>query len=165
VSAPQAREKSLRLRRAGRAVRGPLNADVRAHMQVVSGFSWELAVLPNWSAESNQECESIFRPDGVGVLQISSARKNCDVTDDDLNGFANAEVGVSTGPWPVQFGDFVGIELTKNLENAHWRMWFLRNRDLTLFATYNCDPPDRGIEDPDVDQMLSTLKVKDVRSN
>lgn len=132
-------------------------------MRSVSGSSWELVVLPTWSSESNQECECIFRPDGVGVLQISSARKNCDVTDEDLKGFATAENGVSSGPSPVQLGDFVGLELSKSLENAYWRMWFLRNRDLTLFATYTCDPPDKGIEDPEVEQMLATLRVKDVR--
>lgn len=134
-------------------------------MRLASGFSWELQLAPSWSAQTDRDCESIVRADGLGALQISTARKDSDVTDDDLQQFAHDEFGRDFRFTPVKLGDFVGIELRQDFEGAHWRRWFVRHRDVILFATYLCEPPDKGKEDADVDRMLSTLRATDVRSH
>jgi hypothetical protein len=128
-------------------------------MSKARGTSWELSLEPFWLAQHHDECESIFRPDGVGALQLSSARKEGDVTDDDLVGFASEHVNAGARTMSVNLGDFSGIAIHYNADGSNWRKWFLKHRSVALFVTYNCAEEDGGVEDDQVDNMLATLQA------
>ena len=129
-------------------------------MRTTGGVSWELVLDSSWSAQSDEECDTILPNDGVGALQISTARKDGDVSDDDLEDFAENEIGAGAIPTPTQLGAFRGFALTYEADGTHWRRWYLRNGQVALFATYNCNVDDKGKEDLQVDKMLSSLRSK-----
>ena len=129
-------------------------------MRRTGGVSWELELSPSWSSQTDEECESIYSPNGVGALQISTARKDGGVTDDDLEDFAENENDADAALNVTQLGAFRGIELSYDADGTHWRRWYLRHGPVALFATYNCSIDDKGKEDRDVNQMLSSLRFK-----
>lgn len=128
-------------------------------MNKARGVSWELSLEPSWETQSDEECETLFCPDGVGALQISSARKEGDVTDDDLNNFAADHLNTDTKTKPVILGDFSGIAIQHKADGSLWRRWFLRYGPVALFVTYNCAEEDSGVEDVQVNKMLGTLRA------
>jgi hypothetical protein len=129
-------------------------------MRRIGGASWELDLRPSWTSQTDEECESISLPDGVGALQISTARKDSDVTDDDLQDFAEKDNDAEAELVATQMGAFRGVEFTHDADGTYWRRWYLRNGRIALFATYNCNIDDKGKEDHDVNQMLSSLRTK-----
>lgn len=130
------------------------------HMIRTGGQTWEISLLASWKSRSESACETIGRSNGVGVLQISAARRKSPVTDADLMNFAKGFLNADSKTKSVTFGDFTGFEIRYEKDNAHWRQWFLRNGTIALFVTYNSDVANKGKEDAEVDQMLATLVAK-----
>lgn len=129
-------------------------------MRQARSADWTLALAPSWRAREEEDCVCIARLDGLGALQISAARKNTDVTDDDLAEFAADHLNAGARAPPVTLGDFSGIAIRYGADSVHWRQWFLRHGRIALFVTYNCAEKDRGIEDAEVDRMLGSLRAE-----
>ena len=127
-------------------------------MSEVRGTGWSLALISPWLAGDDGDCVSIAHPDGLGALQISAARKNTMVTDDDLAEFAADHLDAGAKAIPITLGDFSGLAIPYGVDGTHWRQWFLRHGPVALLVTYNCAEADRGIEDADVDRMLASLR-------
>ena len=130
-------------------------------MNTTGGSSWELTLAPSWDAQSDTECETITNATGVGALQISAARKDTPVTDEDLAGFAQEHIDAGAKTKPVVLGSFSGMTLRYEVDGSHWRQWYLKHGAVALFVTYNCPAADKGKEDLAVDQMLSSLKARE----
>ena len=129
-------------------------------MSQLRGAGWRLTLAPSWQADDDEDCVCIVRPDGLGALQISAARKNTSVTDEDLAGLAADHLDADARTRPVTLGDFSGIAIRYGADRIQWRQWFLRPGPVALFVTYNCAEADRGIEDADVDRMLGSLRAR-----
>lgn len=126
------------------------------------GKAWEMDLTPPWETESSAECETIYRDDREGVLQISAYRgtRGIAATDDDLRMFAEKILSSGAPTTDVILGEFTGFRITLERDDAHWRIWYLRSGSLVIFATFNCDLPEHGQSDSEVDAMLATLKSK-----
>jgi hypothetical protein len=129
-------------------------------MSQARGAEWSLTLAPSWQAHDDEDCVGIVRPHGLGALQISGARKNTSVTDEDLADFAADHLDADARTRPVTLGDFSGIAIRYGADGIQWRQWFLRHGPVALFVTYNRAEADGGIEDADVDQMLGSLRAR-----
>ena len=127
-------------------------------MPEINTKSWSLEMPDDWQIEYDEECVSTWRSTSVGALQFSSARKDEPVTEDDLHSFSQRHLDKNPTLKQVVLGEFSGIELDLETEDVAWRHWYLRSGPIALFVTYNCDAPNAGTEDKDVDAVLSNLK-------
>lgn len=129
-------------------------------MSQAGGTDWNLALASSWQASDDRDCVTIARPDGLGALQISAARKHTAVTDDDLADFAADHLDAGAIARQVSLGDFSGIAIRYRADGVHRRQWCLPRGPLALFVTYNCAEVDRGIEHAEVDRMLGSLRAR-----
>ena len=58
-------------------------------------------------------------------------------------------------------GELSGQYVEYEEDNDAWREWILVLDGVLLYATYNCDVEDRGIDDTVVDQILTTIVIED----
>lgn len=129
-------------------------------METCVGSIWALIRDAGWSYESNDDCDSLFSEEGVGVLQFSSVRKDSPISVADLMDLARDGVPDGVGLLEVKIAGFDGVAASFELEDAHWRHWFIAYHDRALFITYNCPLRERGREDEKVNNLLSTLYVR-----
>jgi hypothetical protein len=128
-------------------------------MNEFKGKSWSLMLPENWKGQHDEECETMYDPSGVGALQISSARKDGEVTDEDLLSFAEEHIEAGAKTKDVRLDDFSGITFSYAFDNQFWRQWFMKSNSLALFITYNCELAHKDIEYEIVDQIINSLKV------
>jgi len=122
--------------------------------------SWELALPDRWEWQRDDECVTLYDPEGVGALQVSAATKNSVVTDEDLRGFASEHIEAGAKIRELACGDFSGFMLAFGTTDAYWRHWYLSEGREMLFVTYNCSPNDRGIEDQPIAEILGSLRLR-----
>ena len=120
---------------------------------------WSITPPPGWLAQQDEECASFARPDGVGALQISAARKDdASVTVDDLREFAASQIPSDTVLSHVHFEAFDGLHAAFSKQGSHWEMWWLRTGSLMVCVTHNCPVDDAGIDTDAVHRSLDTLE-------
>lgn len=125
---------------------------------VVTEPTWQ-AILPDgWESQRDDNCVTLYHPDGVGALQISAAFKYFLVTDEDLRDFASEHLQAGAKIRELTCGEFAGFTLAFGVDDAYWRHWYLRRDNQMLFVTYNCPRDDRGTEDEPVSQILASLR-------
>lgn len=120
--------------------------------------TWEVDLPDEWVAVCDDGPAAICHPDGVGALQVSSFSKGSLVTDDDLLDFAREYSAADAQIYDLTCGDFQGIALTFVIDETYWRHWYLRCGQQMLFVTYNCSVGNRGIEDEEIELILTTLR-------
>jgi len=114
-----------------------------------------------WVGEHEEECSTIYHPDGVGALQISGYTKDSRVTTEDLEGFAEERVSHGAKPEKEESGDFAGFRIDYDAESETWREWYLGAGNLMLYVTYNCEKSDKGIEDNSIQTILRSLTINE----
>ena len=119
--------------------------------------TWSLVVPDGWRAWHDDECATLVGGGEIGVLQISAAFKDAEVSDTDLRGFAAEHLEAGAKPRLIKAGDFVGFEIAFSDQERFWRQWYLRNGRQMLFVTYNCGLESRGVEDGPVGATLASL--------
>jgi hypothetical protein len=123
--------------------------------------SWSIEVSKGWVAQKDEECISMFHPDGVGSLQISDYQnKHGKGRPDDLAGFIADEKLDDAIPLPVIAGEFSGLTISSGRDGRFMKKWFLLNDSLMLYVTYNCKQEDSNNEVVFIESMLQTLKSK-----
>jgi len=120
--------------------------------------TWTLQVPSGWRAWHDDECSTLVGPDDIGALQVSAARKDSDVLDQDLCEFASEQLAAGAHAEPAEAGDYAGFEIAFSNGDRYWRQWFLCRGRQALFVTYNCALDDRGAEDDAVRQALASLR-------
>ena len=133
--------------------------------QIFQSEWWEVTLPSGWTGSEEEECAdfSSESDDGVGSLQISAYRnaEALAVSDVDLEEMIAEDV-LETGAQlePVELGDFTGFHFSYQADGEYWRTWILRCSRTMLYATYTCEPADQGQEDPPVQQILASLKLR-----
>lgn len=126
--------------------------------QIVSNW-WSIELLPGWRAEQDDSCVTISCERGVGALQISAYEHEPQpVSAQDLDELSEGEYPADAMVNEGLFGEFKGLCVSFSVNEKYWRKWWLANRSLLLFVTYNCDVADRNRETQEIDQMIATLK-------
>jgi len=126
------------------------------------GIWWSVDVPNNWRVRSDKECATFQRDPSLGVLQISSAKKErSPVTDADLSDFANEGTPTGTHLVRVAYSSFSGFTACFEKDDLTWRQWWLRSEGLMVYATYNVSTlrlREAVNEQADVEKILMTLK-------
>jgi len=128
-------------------------------MTKFTGASWSASLPTGWQAEPTDECDSIFNPEGVGVLQVSAYSKETTVSEQDLIDLASEHIESGAKTKSIVLGEFSGITLSFGTEGEYWRHWYLRAGLHALFVTYNCETEDRLIKEGLINTILNSLRV------
>src|SRR5688500_3045312 len=143
--------------------RRPVNSDVMPlDVEMWNKFKstwWSIELAPDWVAEKEADCTSIWREDGVGALQISAYKYESGLKpEDDLNDFMSGEVPDDAILKSIRCGQFVGVGVDYVADGKFWRKRWVHEGPLLIFVTYNSDADDRAVELEAVKEMLATLK-------
>lgn len=127
---------------------------------------WSIALPNGWNVERDEECTTIYSDVGVGTLQLSAfERDSAPITDQDLTEFALGQVSTVHPLTRAKFGDYRGFQTHFHKEDIYWKMAWLRNNSVILYATYNCPIPEKETEKDAVDNILLSLKTNKVEQN
>lgn len=127
-------------------------------MSRVGTNRWSIEILLGWEWSVDPECLSISKSDGIGSLQISGAVKDLgSVTAEDLLSMVDGPAAAADSV-ALSAGAFSGRSWSYDETDTRWRKWALGAGNLLLFVTYNCALAEAGIEDAEVNHMLSTLR-------
>lgn len=118
---------------------------------------WPVELPPTWSGHEDDICTTFFGEPRLGVLQISSARKEGPVSDQELRDFVRDRVPNGQGLEPADFGVFSGFSLEYREKRMAWRHWWLRSGDLVVYASYNVAQRLDGTEDEVILGVLASL--------
>ena len=129
-------------------------------MRVGSSW-WSLEPKPGWSASDDPECLTLTKSN-QGAFQISSARR-CESPASwlELRHAAEQQRDFMGVPFPVTFGGFRGFSVSYDCDGTFWRRYWLARGRLWIVATYNGSPDARTLEEPEVEEMLATLRAED----
>ena len=122
------------------------------------GLNFSIKLSKNWCFADDGEVYSFFNPSGSGVLQISVYIKDAGINNDEILDFIEIEYRENLKT--TKYGDFDGFELIyiEDEANKFWRKLWLKNDELLLFITYNCNSEDSEYEITLIDDMLSSLE-------
>lgn len=120
---------------------------------------WQINLPDDWLIETEDDCQSIYHPDGAGMLEISVALQPEPLTQEDLKAIASEHLETGATAEDTLIGDFAGFELTYDEDDVFWREWYLAHGNLLLFITYNCDSGEEEKEEGTLDVILATLKA------
>jgi hypothetical protein len=121
---------------------------------------WSVELPDNWSGSRDDTCATFLADPPVGALQISAASKGTDfVTDDDLKDFAQEYIDAGTKLGRATYGSFSGFYLRYSEGAIYWKHWWLRSRNIIVYATYNTALETKGVEDEAIERILSTLRL------
>ena len=119
---------------------------------------WNLAVPPEWWAESEEESILIGDHDGVGCIEISTLHKE----EGEFSSEEVAQIARDEAEQPLHWdalglGEFRGVRASYQAEGVAIREWYVANGPMLLFITYSCEDENRGMDDAAVDEILDTL--------
>ena len=121
---------------------------------------WNLAVPPEWWAESEEDSILIGDHDGVGCIEISTLHKEKgQFLPDEVAQIARDEAEQSLTWETLSLGDFRGVTASYLEDDVAIREWYLARDAMLLFITYSCEEENRGMDDAAVDEILDTLMV------
>ena len=127
---------------------------------VFSSAWWSVELPPGWRGHRDRECVTFQADLPIGALQISAARKeNAPVTSDDLKDFAKERTRGKATLRPARIGEFDGFTSELEDDKASWREWWVRCKDIAIYATYNAPIGDAGTEIPLINMILASLRI------
>ena len=129
-------------------------------MAIFTSAFWSVSLPQMWEGHNDPECATFTSAQGIGTLQISSARKDDEVTDEDLLDLARGHLSDGAKTRNVAVGDFKGFTFAYGDGESFWREWFLRRGGLAVFATYNCPATHMHQQDPAVETIISRLQSR-----
>ena len=127
-------------------------------MRIGTGW-WSLEAKPGWIAVEEPECVTLTKSD-QGAFQLSAARRpDSPATLKELQEAAEREVNLWGEPFPVVLGGFRGFSVSYEKEGSFWRRFWISRGRLWIFATYSGSPRVRSAEEPEVEEMLASLRA------
>lgn len=102
---------------------------------------WSVEVPEDWFCTQNENCVTMYANPALGVLQISSAKKETgSVTDEELREFANDRITTAKARHDlllVKNPNTSGIHISYETKGILWKEWWLRHGSIMLYVTYN----------------------------
>ena len=130
-------------------------------MQTFAHGNWQLRLPDDWICEVEDSIATLYHPDGVGELAISSPPTDSAVSRDDLLFLAGEQLEQGVRPTDVELGEFRGIELIyEDGDGNYWREWFLGSDDTLLQISYTCPVGREEKEEGMIDVILATLRKR-----
>lgn len=131
-------------------------------MHCVESQWWIMEIPAEWDARQEEEAIVISDEDGVGDIVITTLeKKQGSVSDQELREFAKDVEKTYGKSLSVALDKLEGYYYSYREEDDALREWYLRYGSLLVLITYSCDQSNAGMDDSAVDDILSTLFVKD----
>ncbi len=119
---------------------------------------WSLVLPMGWTAKADDVCATFHDYPAVGTLQISSARKSDEVSDADLQEFAN-RIKNESELKKVNYKRLAGF-LQEHVHNGkYWIQWWLRAGSLLVYVTYVVPVEHQMSERATLEQMLDSFEA------
>jgi len=118
---------------------------------------WSVVLPPRWVASEGPECVTLRAQPPLGALQISAARKETDVTDEDLHDIARESAAPGTVFNRVNYRHCSGIAALYVKQGVVWQYWWLRAGHLMVYATYNVVEGAEDLEKDKLERILASL--------
>ena len=129
------------------------------HVPDIQSDLWAISCPEPWAVERDEDTVTCFDPAGPGALQFSALRNDAPVDDKFLRHLAAEHLDAGAQAGQVEYGAFVGFELSYDVDEQFWREWYLRAGNVVVFVTYNCPLEAEGEEDAAVDAVLETMRL------
>ena len=129
-------------------------------MRQVETQWWTMPLPDEWQAEMDEDTVVITDVDGIGVLEITTLKKEQgEVEPAELDQFSAELKSAGYKPGNVKLGCFVG-QLFEYEEEDQWcRDWFLARDEVLLLVSYTCLQEDRGLDDAAVEELVSFIDL------
>ena len=125
--------------------------------------TWWALETAGWSVDVSDESTALTPCDAEeeAALVISAYRKAAGtIAPEELWEMSGKGSPPSAARSEICCGDFHGYHARYDDEDGvHWRIWWLAQGALHVYATFNCMLPDAGKHDAALDWMLSTLRA------
>ena len=131
-------------------------------MNIVETQWWIIDLPPEWEAEQDDETIIIGDVDGVGEIAITTMEKEEGaVTDAELCEFTS-ELEQEFGRGEAcEVAEFSGYYFEYLDQGDAVRDWCLRCDNLLVLITYSCLEENKGMDDSAVNEIISTLFIKE----
>ncbi len=120
---------------------------------------WHITLPDDWRVEEDEDVLTLFHPEGIGELQISTLNYDQPLSGDALLEFAAEHIEAGAEPEEITLGEFDGIVLDYEIDDEYGCEWYLLAGSLFLFVTYVCDAGDEEQEHDVVELILESLGV------
>jgi hypothetical protein len=120
---------------------------------------WSIELPDTWVGERDEECDTLYDPQGYGSVEISTLMRERSADEDFLEHLAADHLAAGAKTYDVQFGPFEGFTLSYGSDEAFCQEWYLRAGRLVLFVSYACAPEHEGLEEEVVEAVLGSLKT------
>lgn len=130
-------------------------------------FSVELPRQWSWSTDDG--VVSMFRPDGVGALQVSVLTRERPGQSPREAAMQLARAFVQQQHWDlhdhrihassVDGNSMTMFAFTEHGDNpTYWQVWHIVGTDRAAFITYTCDPADSDVEDVERRSIVDSFR-------
>ncbi|VAW96483.1 hypothetical protein MNBD_GAMMA21-1030 [hydrothermal vent metagenome] len=128
-------------------------------MKKVQVDFWQVTVPESWNIESEDEMTSMYDPDGMGTLVISSVVEDEAIGDEYIEDLVIEHLDAGAELHHEVFGPFTGVGCCFEADGDYWCEWYLCHENMLLFVTYNCDLESEGEEDDLIESILDSLTL------
>ncbi len=130
-------------------------------MRIIETDDWCCDLPDEWQAEQSDDSVLIVDDDEVSSIEITTLKKEAgDISDDDLKQFADEPLSAGIPAESVAIGSLQGMLFNFEDEEGVWREWYLASGSVMLYITHGCRPEHRGMDDAAVNEILSTIELK-----
>ncbi|MCX2496411.1 hypothetical protein OQX63_23185 [Pedobacter sp. PF22-3] len=114
--------------------------------------------IPNdWKSETSDDVVSLYEPDnGVGALQLSFYNID-NAPSIELSKELESYLGDKHEKIIVKIIDGRAYSDIEDEDGIYWQYWLFLKDTTVIFVSYNCDKSDKGIEDPVVKEIISSI--------
>jgi hypothetical protein len=126
-------------------------------MNKYKGSGWELNIEDSWVVEDTDGLISIYNPQGVGALQISSYSKDLIVTEDGLKELAQEHIDAGAKIDSYIQNDNKALTLAFGVDGEFWQHWYIAINHQALFVSYNCDVSERSVEIDTIKKIVASI--------
>ena len=121
---------------------------------------WTMPLPDEFEAEMDDDTVMITDVDGIGVMEITTMKKELgDIADSELDDLNEELVQAGHRAVSVKLGNFFG-QLFEYEDDGQWcRDWFLAQQEVLLLVSYTCLMEDRSMDDAAVEELVSFIDL------
>ncbi len=121
---------------------------------------WSIEYPEEWETEQNEDCTTFYNPDGVGALQISSYRKDEQISESEIFDVATDDITETNKLQKIKEENYQGFIASYAEENDFWKKYYIWKDRIMVYITYNCEIKDKNNEElTTIENILKTLKI------
>lgn len=123
-------------------------------MKEVTTDLWAILLPEEWYAEQEEETIVISDEDEVSVIEMTTLHA------DNESAAKHLLQDFSDNKRSVQIAGLNAFYHEMKEEGMYWREWYCALDEAVLIISHGCDEEHQGYDDATVDEILSTLAVK-----